>query len=177
MLYISQGVWGSTKCCWEKSQWKWQIPGFLEQKLFSHLLNQIKITVSSHFDIHLHALRRQQESLWKWSYDSHTASTSMNWTTHLGCTSHHTTLHEDYSRGVGKGPQPVNAARSCLLYSCQGSPLKTEVDTTKRLDWSDLKRNIARHKHPQGRLWFHGEIWNSNQTQAEEATGMELLVR
>ena len=59
--------------------------------------------------------------------------------TRLDCTSRHTTHHEDYSRGVateqhGKGPQSVNVVRSCLTYSCQGSPLKTETATMKSLD-------------------------------------------
>lgn len=102
----------------------------------SSFLNWIKITVSSNFDIHLHSLRLQQVSLGKWSYGFYTAFTSMDWTTHLDCTSHHATHHEDYSRGLateqcGKGDPTRNAVRSCLIYSCQGSPLKTEMANHK----------------------------------------------
>lgn len=138
----------------------------------SCLVNRIKITVSSNFGIHLRTLRLQHVLLGKNSYGSHTASTSMDCTTQVGCTSHHATHHEDYSRGVVKEqcrklPQRINAVRAARdhLWKLRCPPWNT---------WSDLPRSktsshINVHKE---KLGVHEEVCRNSQTPTEAMTNM-----
>lgn len=106
----------------------------LLSQTFSFLFAEQNKNVSSNFSIHLHTLRLQQVPLGKSSYGSHTAFTSMDWSTQVGYTSHHATHHEDYSTGVATEQHRKGAAASECSQSCQGSPLKNEMPTVKHLE-------------------------------------------
>lgn len=118
---------------------------------FSDLLNPLEVTISSHFDIHLHTLSLQQVPLGQRRYSSHTSFISMVWTTLLDCTSLTLTMPHTIrtvpegrlQNSVGKGPQPVNRVRNCLKYSYQGSPLKTRDGHRKTLGliWPKAKHS------------------------------------